>query len=444
MKKDLTQGNVAKTMLLFAGPMILGNLLQQLYNVVDTLIVGWSLGPDALAAVGSAYTLMTFLNSIQIGMCMGAGALFSYYFGKKERDRMKSSIQLSFLLIGGVTLALNILVMAFCDPILRLLQTPPELFAMMHTYVWIIFMGLFFVFLYNYFSYLLRALGDSVTPLFFLGSTALLNIVLDLLFVVVYGWGIGGAAKATVISQAVSGIGLGLFAWWKEPQIRFDRAHFDFTPEKGKEILRFSFASSIQQSVMNFGILMIQGLVNSFGAVVMAAFAAAVKIDTFAYMPAQEFSNAFSLFISQNYGAGEKERVQKGIREAIRISLLFCAAVSVLVFVFAGGLMRLFISAADREIIAVGMGYLRVEGACYCGIGVLMLLYGYYRGINRPEMSLVLTIISLGTRVLLAYVLAPIPQIGVWGIWAAIPIGWSLADVTGVLYLRRSDRKGGR
>ncbi len=444
MKKDLTQGNVAKTMLLFAGPMILGNLLQQLYNVVDTLIVGWSLGPDALAAVGSAYTLMTFLNSIQIGMCMGAGALFSYYFGKKERDRMKSSIQLSFLLIGGVTLALNILVMAFCDPILRLLQTPPELFAMMHTYVWIIFMGLFFVFLYNYFSYLLRALGDSVTPLFFLGSTALLNIVLDLLFVVVYGWGIGGAAKATVISQAVSGIGLGLFAWWKEPQIRFDRAHFDFTPEKGKEILRFSFASSIQQSVMNFGILMIQGLVNSFGAVVMAAFAAAVKIDSFAYMPAQEFSNAFSLFISQNYGAGEKERVQKGIREAIRISLLFCAAVSVLVFVFAGGLMRLFISAADREIIAVGMGYLRVEGACYCGIGVLMLLYGYYRGINRPEMSLVLTIISLGTRVLLAYVLAPIPQIGVWGIWAAIPIGWSLADVSGVLYLRRSDRKGGR
>ena len=444
MKKDLTQGNVAKTMLLFAGPMILGNLLQQLYNVVDTLIVGWSLGPDALAAVGSAYTLMTFLNSIQIGMCMGAGALFSYYFGKKERDRMKSSIQLSFLLIGGVTLALNILVMAFCDPILRLLQTPPELFAMMHTYVWIIFMGLFFVFLYNYFSYLLRALGDSVTPLFFLGSTALLNIVLDLLFVVVYGWGIGGAAKATVISQAVSGIGLGLFAWWKEPQIRFDRAHFDFTPEKGKEILSFSFASSIQQSVMNFGILMIQGLVNSFGAVVMAAFAAAVKIDSFAYMPAQEFSNAFSLFISQNYGAGEKERVQKGIREAIRISLLFCAAVSVLVFVFAGGLMRLFISAADREIIAVGMGYLRVEGACYCGIGVLMLLYGYYRGINRPEMSLVLTIISLGTRVLLAYVLAPIPQIGVWGIWAAIPIGWSLADVTGVLYLRRSDRKGGR
>lgn len=436
MKKDLTQGNVAKTMLLFAGPMILGNLLQQLYNIADTLIVGRFLGPDALAAVGSAYTLMTFLNSIQIGMCMGAGALFSYYFGRKEPDKMKTAMQLAFLLIGGVTLALNILVMAFCDPILRLLQTPEELFSMMHTYVWIIFMGLLFVFLYNFFAYLLRALGNSLVPLYFLGTTALLNILLDLYFVLVLKRGIGGAAEATVISQAVSGIGLGLYAWTKEKGLRFDRRHFRFTKTAAGEILRFSFASSIQQSVMNFGILMIQGLVNSFGAVVMAAFAAAVKIDSFAYMPAQEFSNAFSLFISQNYGAGEKERVQKGIREAIRISLLFCAAVSVLVFVFAGGLMRLFISAADQQIVGVGIGYLRVEGACYCGIGVLMLLYGYYRGINRPEMSLVLTVISLGTRVLLAYVLAPIPQIGVWGIWAAIPIGWFLADVTGVLYLR--------
>ncbi len=436
MKKDLTQGNVARTMLLFAGPMILGNQLQQLYNIADTLIVGRFLGPDALAAVGSAYTLMTFLNSIQIGMCMGAGALFSYYFGRKEPDKMKTSMQLAFLLIGGVTLALNILVMAFCDPILRLLQTPEELFAMMHTYVWIIFMGLLFVFLYNFFAYLLRALGNSLIPLYFLGTTALLNILLDLYFVLVLKRGIGGAAEATVISQAISGLGLGLYTWTKEKDVRFDRQHFRFTKTASAEILRFSFASSIQQSVMNFGILMIQGLVNSFGAVVMAAFAAAVKIDSFAYMPAQEFSNAFSLFISQNYGAGEKERVQKGIREAIRISLLFCAAVSVLVFVFAGGLMRLFVSAADHQIINVGIGYLRVEGACYCGIGVLMLLYGYYRGINRPEMSLVLTVISLGTRVLLAYVLAPIPQIGVWGIWAAIPIGWFLADVTGVLCLR--------
>ena len=441
MKKDLTRGNVTRNMLLFAGPMILGNLLQQFYNIADTLIVGQFLGPNALAAVGSAYTLMTFLTSILIGMCMGSGALFSYYYGKKEEKKMKDSMQLSFLLIGGVTILLNLAVMVLRRPILRLLQVPPELMEMMHTYIWIIFLGIFFVFLYNYFAYLLRAVGNSVVPLYFLGSTALLNIVLDLVFVTVCRWGIAGAAVATVIAQAVSGLGLMAYTWIREPQLRFS-LHTP-APAKGSawEILRFAFSSSVQQSVMNFGILMIQGLVNSFGADVMAAFAAAVKIDSFAYMPAQEFGNAFSLFISQNHGAGEIKRVREGMRSAVRISMLFCAAISLLVFLFAPYLMLLFISPQETGIIAIGAGYLRIEGTFYCGIGILILLYGYYRGINRPEMSLVLTIISLGTRVLLAYLLAPIPAIGVSGIWSAIPIGWILADVTGILYLRRLERK---
>lgn len=443
MKKDLTQGSVTRNMLLFAGPMIAGNLLQQFYNIADSLIVGRFLGPDALAAVGSAYTLMTFLTSILIGMCMGSGALFSYYYGRKEDGRMKDCMGLSFLLIGGTTLLLNAAVMLFCRPILRLLRIPEELMDMMYTYVWIIFLGLVFVFLYNYFAFLLRAVGNSVIPLYFLGSTALLNIVLDLIFVMGCGWGIGGAAAATVIAQAVSGIGLMLYTWIREPGLRFGRKHF--RGEKGSmgEILRFCFSSSIQQSVMNFGILMIQGLVNSFGPVVMAAFAAAVKIDSFAYMPAQEFGNAFSLFISQNHGAGKQDRVRKGMKSALGVSMAFCAAVSLLIFLCAPYLMMLFIRPEEIEIISVGVGYLRVEGAFYCGIGILFLLYGYYRGVNRPEMSLVLTVISLGTRVLLAYVLAPVPQIGVFGIWSAIPIGWFLADATGILYLKKIQSKSG-
>jgi putative MATE family efflux protein len=442
MKKDLTQGNVTKNMLLFAGPMILGNLLQQFYNIADTLIVGRFLGPDALAAVGSAYTLMTFLTSILIGMAMGSGALFSYYFGRKEEARMKSCMRLSFLLIGGVTVALNLLVMAFCRPILRLLRTPGELMEMMHSYVWIIFMGLVFVFLYNYFAYLLRAVGNSVAPLYFLGSTALLNIVLDLVFVMVFRWGIGGAAAATVIAQAVSGIGLMAYTWIREPRLRFHRRQEGGEKASMAEILRFAFSSSVQQSVMNFGILMIQGLVNSFGPVVMAAFAAAVKIDSFAYMPAQEFGNAFSLFISQNHGAGRDDRVKQGMGSALRVSMGFCLAVSLLIFLSARYLMMIFVSPREAEIIAVGVGYLRIEGAFYCGIGILFLLYGYYRGVNRPEMSLVLTVISLGTRVLLAYLLAPVPWIGVYGIWSAIPIGWILADITGILYRKRLEKAG--
>lgn len=435
MKKDLTQGNVAQTMIRFAGPMILGNLLQQCYNIADTLIVGRFLGANALAAVGSAYTLMTFLTSILIGLCMGSGSVYSFHFGKRDEEQVKSSIAIAFVFIGAVTLLINGLVFLWCNEILVLLKVPDTLMEMMHEYVWIIFMGIFFVFLYNYFSFLLRALGNSLVPLWFLGIAAAMNIVLDLVFVVKFSWGIGGAAAATVIAQAFSGVGIALYTWVREADLRPGRDNLKFRKKSVTEILRFSTAACIQQSVMNFGILMIQGLVNSFGTAVMAAFAAAVKIDSFAYMPAQEFGNAFSIFTSQNHGAGKKDRVSQGTRDAIKVSMVFCLAVSAAVFVLAPWLMKIFVEAKESEIIAIGAGYLRIEGAFYCGIGLLFLLYGYYRGVERPEMSVVLTVISLGTRVALAYSLAPI--LGVQAIWWSIPIGWILADGAGFVYMRK-------
>lgn len=436
MKKDLTQGSVTKVMLLFAGPMILGNMLQQCYNIADTWIVGKFLGASALAAVGSAYTLMTFLTSIIIGLCMGSGAVFSNYFGGKQYKELKESIKASFGMIGAISIGMNLLLLLFIDPILHLLQVPADVYELIRDYVQVIFFGLIFIFLYNYFAFLLRALGNSLIPLCFLGLSAFFNIVLDLLFVIRFQWGVQGAAIATVIAQAVSGIGIVIYTWIREPGIRPEKS---ITVPKGTaaRILRFSMASCAQQSVMNFGILMIQGLVNSFGTAVMAAFAAAVKIDSFAYMPAQEFGNAFSLFISQNYGAKDEARVKQGVKSAIKISMGFCLVISVLVFAFAPQLMRIFIDASETEIVGIGTGYLRIEGSFYCGIGLLFLLYGYYRAVERPEMSLVLTVISLGTRVLIAYTLAPIPAIGVVGIWSAIPIGWGLADLTGLLYMRK-------
>ena len=192
----------------------------------------------------------------------------------------------------------------------------------------------------------------------------------------------------------------------------------------------------IQQSVMNFGILMVQGLVNSFGPVVMAAFAAAVKIDSFAYLPVQDFGNAYSTFIAQNYGAGNKERIKQGTKQAFALSILFCIFISALVFIFAGQLMSIFISKTETEVIASGIQYLRVEGAFYWGIGCLFLFYGYYRAVKRAGMSVVLTVISLGMRVLLAYVLSA--KVGEVGIWAAIPIGWVLADITGLVCMVKS------
>lgn len=295
-QRNLTEGNIAGNLICFALPMMAGNLLQQCYNIADTLIVGRFLGANALAAVGSSYSLMTFLTSILLGMCMGSGAVFSMCCGQKNEKRMK-------------------------------------------------------------------------------------------------------------------------------------------------EVAGFSFLTCIQQSIMNFGILMVQGLVNSFGTAVMAAFAAGVKIDSFAYMPVQDFGNAFSTFIAQNYGAGKWKRIEKGIKSAVVTAFAFCAVISSVVFIFAEPLMTIFVEKSETEIISIGAGYLRIEGAFYFGIGLLFLLYGFYRAVKRPGMSVVLTILSLGTRVLLAYLLSKGTPLGVTGIWMSVPVGWVLADMTGVIYYLKDRKK---
>ena len=441
---DLTKGPITKSMLLFAGPMILGNLLQQLYNIADTLIVGQFLCPGPLAAVGSSFTLMTFLTSIILGLCMGSGVVFSMLFGAGETDRLKNSLFISFALIGAAAIVIEILNLALLSPLLTVLQVPADIRAETGAYLQVIFLGIFFTFIYNYFACVLRAIGNSAVPLIFLSISSVLNIVLDLAFIIVFKMGVAGAAWATIIAQGVSAGSIMVYCLLRVPQIRPQKQHLHFERTAAWNIARYSFLTCIQQSVMNFGILMIQGLVNSFGVSVMAAFAAAVKIDSFAYMPVQDFGNAFSTFIAQNYGAGKQERIRGGIRSAVFCALAFCAVVSLIVCLFARPLMLIFVKPEETQIIAIGMQYLRIEGACYAGIGCLFLLYGLFRGIGRPAVSIVLTVVSLGTRVALAYLLAPIPAFGLPAIWWAIPIGWFLADFTGLLLYRKAPRQKGR
>lgn len=441
MNQDLTRGPVMGSMLRFALPMILGNLLQQCYNIADTLIVGKYLGSNALAAVGSSFTLMTFLTSILLGLCMGSGAVFSIRFGQRDEKRLNESICASFVLIGVLTVVLNLLTFLALDGIKGFLRVPEEVWPMMREYLKVIFCGIAATFLYNYFAAFLRSLGNSFVPLVFLGVSALLNIALDLFFVLVLHRGAAGAAEATVIAQYVSGVGITLYAMAKVPQLKGIWRRFTLKWASVKEIASFSILTCVQQSVMNLGILMVQGLVNSFGATIMAAFAAGVKIDAFAYMPVQDFGNAFSTFIAQNYGAREKERIQEGLKGAVIASGLFSIFVSFLVFLFARPLMSIFVQAGEEAVISAGVTYLRIEGAFYCGIGCLFLLYGLYRALGRPGMSVVLTVISLGTRVALAYILSAIPAIGVVGIWWSVPIGWFLADAVGIgYYLWKKDR----
>ncbi len=301
MYYDLTKGKISKNLILFALPMMAGNLMQQFYNIADTLIVGRVVGKNALAAVGAAYTLMTFLTSIFLGLSMGAGVLFSIYKGKNDKHALRVAVAHAFVLIMAVMVFVNVLVYVCMHPILWFLRVPQEVMEEM------------------------------------------------------------------------------------------------------------------QQSVMNFGILMVQGLVNSFGATTMAAFAAAVKIDTFAYLPVQDFGNAYSTFVAQNYGVKDYGRIQKGTKEAFAISIVFSIIISILVCTFAASLMEIFVKAQETAVIACGVQYLRIEGSFYCGIGCLFLLYGYYRAINKAQMSVVLTVISLGLRVVLAYILSvPLKAPGIW------------------------------
>ena len=434
MERNLTKGSITINILLFALPLMLGNLLQQMYNIADTWVVGRFLGSKALAAVGSSYALMIFLTSIILGLCMGCSAGISMDYGSKEYSKMRQNIFMSFILIGIISVALNVLVYVFMDFILWFLQIPIEIQPLIKDYLNIIFIGIIATFLYNYFANILRAIGNSITPLVFLSLSAILNVILDLVCVLILHWGVKGAAIATVFSQFISGIGITAYTIIKFPQLRPNKNDMHWNKHNLHTIFNLSVLTSLQQSIMNFGILMVQGLVNSFGTVIMAAFAAAVKIDSFAYMPVQDFGNAFSTYVAQNYGAGKRERIEKGIKSAIITVSIFCLIISGLVFIFAKPLMEIFIEPTEVEIIKAGIKYLRIEGACYIGIGILFLLYGFYRAINKPLMSLILTIASLGTRVALAYLLSSISFIGVTGIWLSVPIGWALADIIGILF----------
>ncbi len=387
--RNMTEGSITLNIIIFAIPLILGNLLQQMYNIADTWVVGRFLGSDSLAAVGSAYALITFLTSVIIGLCMGNSTHISILYGSNKKAEIRQSIFMSFIIILGISIIINILVYLGMDFIMIVLNIPSEIKKLLKDYLNIIYIGIFATFIYNYFANILRSIGNSLAPLIFLAVSAILNIVLDLFCVLVLHLGIKGAALATVFSQYASAIGICLYALFIINDILPKRNDMHWNKTLLKNICSLSVLTSLQQSI-----------------------------------------------VAQNFGADKKDRIKQGIKSVAVTSSLFCLVISFMVFIFAKPLMCIFIQPSETDIIYEGIRYLRIEGTFYIGIGLLFLLYGYYRAINKPVMSVILTIISLGTRVLLAYLLSAIPAIGVVGIWAAVPIGWALADITGFIYMK--------
>lgn len=435
MECNLTSGKIESSLIKFSLPMIVGNLIQQLYNMADTLIVGKGIGPDALAAVGSSYALMVLLTSIVLGLCIGSSVVFSQLYGANKIDDMKISIYNAFVFTALFSFIINSISFLMLDNFIKWLNIPQQAVEMTREYLKIILGGMFFVTIYNFVAAVLRSIGNTVMPLVFLAVAAVTNIILDIAFVMYFGMGVAGAAIATVISQALSAICITVYFFAKGKNLCPEKRHLHFDKKLLKSVINNSSLTAIQQSIMNFGILLVQGLVNSFGFYASAAFAVVVKIDAFAYMPAQDFGNAFSTFVAQNYGAKAFDRIKKGAVAALKISSIFCVIASVIVVVFSRELMLMFINEQETAIINIGVQYLYIVGSTYIGIGILFLLYGFYRGLGRSQMSIVLTIISLGSRVALAYLLSS-SSMGMLGIWYAVPIGWALADIFGIYKMR--------
>ena len=418
-------------------PSVIAFAFSGVYSIVDGMFVGQGVGDAGLAAINVAWPVTALVQALGTGLGMAAAVVLSVCIGRRdaaEEHRALGSTAVLLLLAGVLSTALLALLYR---PLLPLLGAEGSVLAYADSYTRVIVLGSLFQVLGTGLVPLLRTYDGADAAMCSMTAGFLTNVVLDALFISVFRWGTAGAAAATVIAQGVSAAGIALYGWRRVPLHRLERRHCKVSRGELGRIVNYSLLTCVQQSVMNFGILMVQGLVNSFGVNVMAAFAAAVKIDAFAYLPVQDFGNAFSTFVAQNTGAQKTERIRRGIRSAVGVSVGFCLVSSLLVCLFAAPLMGLFVEPGETEIIAVGVEYLRIEGMCYCGIGILFLLYGLFRGLGRPGVSVVLTVISLGTRVALAYLLAPIPAVGLKGIWWAVPIGWVLADLAGLVLYRR-------
>lgn len=433
----MTQGNPITTIIKFAFPMLVGNLFQQIYNIVDTIVVGRYIGKNALAAVGSSFMLMNFFSFVIIGMCLGSSVVYSYYFGEKNYSKLRKSIYISFLFIGIFTVFLSMILFFFTEEMLTLINTPSDIIYQAKEYLQTIFLGLVFVYIYNICAALLRAIGDSKTPLVFLIISSIINVALDLLFVIKFNMGVFGVALATIIAQAVGSIGCFFYTFKKIDFIRLRKDDMVYDAEIAMQVAKFSILTSTQQSIMTFGMLCVQGIVNNFGSTTIAAFAAASKIDSIAYLPVQDFGNAFATYVAQNKGAKKNDRIILGFKSTVKTIIVFCSILSPLIYMNSGKLMRIFVQAHETSVIEIGVEYLSIVSVSYVLIGLLFMFYGFYRGMGQLNTSIILTIVSLGTRVGLAYFLSKIPSLGARGIWYSVPIGWFIADLIGFITYKK-------
>jgi len=429
--KDLTNGNEAKLIFYFAVPMLIGNVFQQLYTTVDSVIVGRFIGKEALAAVGASFPIIFLLVSLIMGITMACSILISQYFGAKEMEKVKRTIDTTYIFLFCAAVLITGIGIIFSEPILRLLKTPPAILQLATTYLKIIFAGILATFGFNTISAILRGLGDSKTPLYFLIVSTIINIVLDLVFVLSFKWGVAGAAWATVIAQGVSVIFGLIYLRIQNEIFRFhwNRLTFDFLIFKQSLII--GLPTGVQQMLVAAGFMALSRIVNGFGTITIAAYTAASRLDSFASMPAMNLSMAVSSFVGQNLGAKKPERVKKGHLVALAMAGCISLSITAIVFIFGRELVALFTN--DPGVIQIGYDYLRIVGVFYIVFSSMFITNGVLRGAGDTLVPMFATVLSLWlARVPVSALLSQ--KIGATGIWWGIPIGWTVGLILSVGY----------
>jgi putative MATE family efflux protein len=431
--RDFTTGNVSKHIFNFTLPMLLGNVFQQLYNVVDSIIVGKVLGKEALASVGASFPIIFTLIALLIGIGSGFSIVISQFYGAKEIGKVSRSIDTMYIFLFVAGLLVSVFGIYFSEELFLLLQLPLELIPQATTYLNVYMAGMILFFGFNGTSSVLRGLGDSKTPLYFLILASIFNILFDVLFVMVFKWGIAGAAWATVIAQGgafVTGI---IYLNRTHKIMKFNLTKLVFDKDLFLKSLKIGLPSGVQHTFVALGMMALLGIVNTFGTDVIAAYTAAGRIDSLAMMPAMNFSQAVAAFVGQNLGANKIDRVRSGFKATFIMSNLFCLAMTAIIVFFGSYLMKMFTT--DPNVIAIGEKYLIIVSSFYLLFSTMFTTNGVLRGAGDTLIPMFITLFSLWIiRIPGAYFLSS--HIGESGIWWSIPLGWSMGTLFSYLYYR--------
>ncbi len=430
--RDMTVGSTTKHILVFALPLLLGNLFQQCYNLVDSIVVGKHVGKNALAAVGTCGSLNFLFFSLSAGLCIGVGVIVAQFFGAGEEEQIKRYIGNAIYILTGSALLISIIGVCLAPQILRIMSTPDKIFEDAVCYLRITCLGILFITVYNAVASVLRAIGNSATPLKFLILACIINIIFDLLFVLYFEMGVMGVAIATVLSQVISSVCALIYAIKKVAYFRLTKEHMMFQWDIVKNILKISVPMSLQGSLIAFSCIILQRVVNGFGETVMASFTITMRIEQLVQQPYSSLGTALTTYSGQNMGAGNVERVKKGMRSATIMALVFSVTMLPVAYFYGEPIAHLF--AKEPEVVRMGAKALRITSLCYFPLGMIYVPRALLNGVGDAKFAMINGISEVACRIIFANVLTNIPIIGFWGIWITSGATWT---VTALVCLAR-------